>query len=90
MLGLPAERTAQVMEVLRGQRGDKGATPRVQQPEATTIPKGWRDSHSGCHTKTRSQGHPAGAGNMTEAALWEQGPGGRSLPEGAGAAEELP
>lgn len=29
-----------------------------------TTPKGWRDSHGGCHTKTRSQDHLAGARTM--------------------------
>ena len=89
MLGLPIEWTTQVMEVLRSQTGNKDATLRSEQHKATAIPKGWRDSHRGCHTKTRSQGCPAGAGTMMEAALWEQGPEGRSSPEGSGAAEEL-
>lgn len=90
MLGLPTEQTTQVMGVLKSQTGDKDATLRSEQHKATAIPKGWRDSHRGCHTKTRSQGCPAGAGTTMEAALWEQGLAGRSLPEGSGAAEELP
>ena len=89
MLGLPIEWTTQVMEVLRSQTGNKDATLRSEQHKATAVPKGWRDSHRGCHTKTRSQGCPAGAGTTMEAALWEQGPEGRSSPEGSGAAEEL-
>lgn len=90
MLGLPTEQTTQVMGVLKSQTGDKDATLRSEQHKATAIPKGWRDSHRGCHTKTRSQGCPAGAGTTMEAALWEQGLAGRSSPEGSGAAEELP
>lgn len=79
MLGLPAERITQAMEALRSQI-DEDATPRSEWHKATTIPKGWRGSHSGCHAKTRSQGRPAGAGTVTEAALWEQGPGGGGGP----------
>lgn len=85
--GSPSRADHPSHEALRSQI-DEDATPRSEWHKATTIPKGWRGSHSGCHAKTRSQGRPAGAGTMTEAALWEQGPGRRSLAEGAGAAEE--